>query len=73
MRFALLCNQLHPGSYDFGGVHFLVCKITRKALGQILMEFSGNVDYGTTNKTFDFGGNPDHPQDPGILIKDFFL
>ena len=34
------------------------------------MKFSGNVDNGTRNRGFDYGGNPDNCLNPAIFLKD---
>ena len=50
-----------------------ICVFVCKRYGHILMKFSGNVDNGTRNRYFDFGGDPHHCLDQGFLNYFFII
>ena len=69
-----LCEE----SYVFSSVPLCVClsiylQISSKCYGQILMEFSGNIDNHIRNIRLNFGGDLDHCLSPGIFFFRIFI
>jgi len=55
--------------YVFDVVCLFACLSVAKTSERICMKFSGKVDNGPLNKGLNFGGDPDHRLDTGIVFR----
>ena len=68
----LFVTSAEEGGYVFGSVCLSVCLSVcpsdySQTYERILTKFFGGVGHGSRTKWYNFGGDPDHASDPGVL------